>query len=62
MAQETSLIPAERIENSILLIRKEKVILDEDLAFLYGVSTKVLIQAVKRNLGRFPQPGPEDYA
>ena len=54
MAQETSLIPAERIENSILFIRKEKVILDEDLAFLYGVSTKVLIQAVKRNMERFP--------
>ncbi len=54
MAQATSLIPAERIENSILLIRKEKVILDEDLAFLYGVSTKVLIQAVKRNIERFP--------
>ena len=50
MPQATSLIPAERIENSILLIRKEKVILDEDLAFLYGVSTKVLIQAVKRNI------------
>jgi hypothetical protein len=54
MPQATSLIPAERIENSILLIRKEKVILDEDLAFLYEVSTKVLIQAVKRNIDRFP--------
>ena len=54
MAPETSLIPAERIENSILIIRKEKVILDEDLAFLYGASTKVLIQAVKRNMERFP--------
>jgi hypothetical protein len=50
MANEASLIPAERIENSILLIRKEKVILDKDLAFLHGVSTKVLIQAVKRNI------------
>jgi len=54
MGQETSLIPAERIENSILFLRGEKVILDEDLAFLYGVSTKVLIQAVKRNKERFP--------
>jgi len=54
MGQETSLIPAERIENSILFVRGEKVILDEDLAFLYGVSTKVLIQAVKRNKERFP--------
>lgn len=66
MAQETSLIPAERIENSILLIRKEKVILDEDLPFLYGVSTKVLIQAVKRNIDRFPpdfmfQLGKEEF-
>jgi len=67
MPQATSLIPAERIEKSILLIRKEKVILDEDLAFLYGVSTKVLIQAVKRNIDRFPpdfmfQLGNEEFA
>jgi len=67
MPQATSLIPAKRIENSILLIRKEKVILDEDLAFLYGVSTKVLIQAVKRNIDRFPpdfmfQLGKEEFA
>jgi len=54
MAAEESIIRAERIENSILFIRKEKVILDEDLAFLYGVPTKVLIQAVKRNIDRFP--------
>ena len=54
MSQETTLIPAERIENSILFIRGEKVILDEDLALLYGVPTKVLIQAVKRNKERFP--------
>jgi hypothetical protein len=54
MDRETSLIPAKRIENSILFIRGEKVILDEDLAFLYGVFTKVLIQAVKRNKERFP--------
>jgi DNA-binding PadR family transcriptional regulator len=47
-------IPAEQIESSILLIRGEKVILDEDLAFLYGVSTKVLVQAVKRHRERFP--------
>ncbi len=54
MIHERTLIPAGRIENSILLIRGEKVILDEDLAFLYGVPTKVLIQAVKRNKERFP--------
>jgi hypothetical protein len=56
MAVEELLIPAERIENSILFIRKEKIILDEDLALLYAVSTKVLIQAVKQNKDRFP-PG-----
>ena len=43
----TALIPAERIERSILLIRGEKVLLDRDLADLYQVETRVLIQAVK---------------
>ena len=45
-----SLIPVERIEATILLIRGEKVILDRDLAQLYGVETRVLNQAVRRNL------------
>jgi ORF6N domain len=49
-----SLIPVERIEKAILLIRGQKVMLDQDLAELYSVPTKVLNQAVKRNLGRFP--------
>ena len=49
------LIPIEIIENKILLIRKHKVMLDSDLAELYDVATKVLIQAVKRNLNRFPE-------
>ena len=49
------LIPIERIERSILLIRGEKVMLDADLAEIYGVSTKVLNQAVKRNAIRFPE-------
>ncbi len=49
-----SLIPVERIEKSILLIRDHKVILDADLAQLYGVETKVLVRAVKRNMTRFP--------
>ncbi len=49
-----SLVPAERIEQSILLIRGHKVLLDQDLAQLYGVETKVFNQAVKRNLERFP--------
>lgn len=52
--KKTSLIPAERIERCILFIRDQKVILDKDLAELYGVGTKVLLQAVKRNLRRFP--------
>ena len=51
---DVSLIPAERIENAILLIRGHKVMLDSDLASLYGVQVKVLNQAVKRNLSRFP--------
>jgi len=49
-----SLIPAEKITSKIHLIRNEKVLLDVDLAVLYGVETKVLNQAVKRNLNRFP--------
>ena len=49
-----TLIPVERVEKTILLIRGEKVILDTDLAALYGVSTKRLNEQVKRNKGRFP--------
>lgn len=48
------LVPRERIEQTILVIRGQRVILDSDLAKLYGVSTKVLNQAVKRNTERFP--------
>ena len=47
-------IPAERIERRILLIRGQKVMLDADLAELYGVKTKALNQAVKRHPNRFP--------
>jgi hypothetical protein len=54
MADKRAIIPMERIERTILLIRGEKVILDADLAALYGVPTKALNQAVKRNRGRFP--------
>ncbi len=50
----TSLLP-ERIENRIRMVRGQKVILDSDLATLYGVKTKVLVQAVKRNIERFPK-------
>ena len=51
---EPSLIPIRRIERKILLLRREKVMLDFDLAELYGVETKALNQGVKRNLERFP--------
>ncbi|NQT35450.1 ORF6N domain-containing protein [bacterium] len=54
MTSSSSIIPSERIESRILLIRGKKVMLDTDLAELYGVQTKVLNQAVKRNIGRFP--------
>ena len=54
MVSKQSLIPVDRIERAILLIRKQKVMLDADLAELYGVETRVLVQAVKRNLERFP--------
>jgi hypothetical protein len=47
-------IPAESIEKSIYLIRREKVMLDRDLAVLYGVTTKAFNQAVKRHKDRFP--------
>ena len=50
-----SLVPVELIEKKIYLIRGHKVMLDSDLAELYGVATKVLLQAVKRNLNRFPE-------
>ena len=54
MNENSSLIPMERIERAILLIRGEKVMLDSDLAEIYGVATKALNQAVKRNAARFP--------
>jgi hypothetical protein len=53
-AKGQSLVPAGRIESAILFFRKQKVILDRDLAALYGVETRSLIQAVKRNSRRFP--------
>ncbi|KAF0181972.1 MAG: hypothetical protein FD164_1460 [Nitrospirae bacterium] len=48
------MLPVEIIEKKILLIRGEKVMLDADLAELYGVETRALVQAVKRNAERFP--------
>ncbi len=50
-----SLIPVERITSKICLIRNEKVLLDADLAELYGVETRALKQAVRRNGDRFPE-------
>ena len=52
--KHSSLIPVERIEKAIYLVRGEKVILDRDLAALYEVETRVLNQAVGRNRERFP--------
>ncbi|MDI6791993.1 MAG: ORF6N domain-containing protein [bacterium] len=51
----SDLIPAERIESKILLIRGPKVMLDRDLAELYGVTTKRLNEQVRRNIKRFPE-------
>ena len=50
-----SVIPTEKIERRIYLIRGHKVMLSTDLAELYGVEPKVLVQAVKRNIERFPE-------
>jgi len=55
MSKDRSLIPLERIERSILMIRGQKVMLDRDLAQLYGVETRALNQAVRRNIDRFPE-------
>ena len=51
---KASLVSAAHIERSILIVRGHKVLLDADLAALYEVQTRVLVQAVKRNLERFP--------
>lgn len=49
-----SINPIEVIERQIFLIRGQRVMLDRDLANLYGVETRVLNQAVRRNISRFP--------
>ena len=54
MGKRKAIVPVERIEKAILMIRGEKVLLDRDLPELYGVETKVLKQAVRRNIKRFP--------
>ena len=48
-------LPAERIENRILTLRGHRIMLDTDLAEVYGVKTRTLNQAVKRNRERFPK-------
>jgi len=65
--EKPGLVSTERIRNSILIIRGQKVILDTVLAELYGVETRALVQAVKRNPGRFPDDfmfhlTPEEHA
>ena len=55
MYKDVALVPPERIERSILLVRGHKVMLSTDLAELYQVEPRVLVQAVKRNIARFPQ-------
>jgi len=52
--KNSNLIPVERIEQAIYLIRREKVMLDRDLAELYKVTTAAMNQAVRRNRERFP--------
>ena len=51
----TDMLPIEKVANKIYAIRETRVMLDRDLAELYGVETKVLKQAVKRNIKRFPE-------
>lgn len=55
MTRRSPVIPQEMIDRRILLIRGHRVIVDADLALLFGVSTKALNQAVKRNADRFPE-------
>ena len=51
---KTKIIPTSTVENKILLIRSKKVMLDKDLATLYGITTGNLNKAVSRNIDRFP--------
>lgn len=55
MGDKKALVPTEAIVKKILFLRGEKVLLDRDLAELYGVETRVLKQAVRRNIKRFPE-------
>jgi len=55
MSGEQSIVHVDSIERSIVKIRGQRVLLDADLAILYGVETRTLIQAIKRNSARFPE-------
>lgn len=55
MTDKRAVIPVERIEGHIFLIRREKVMLSTHLAELYDVEPRILVQAVKRNIERFPE-------
>ncbi len=55
MNSQTAIIPAQDVAKFIYSLRDRRVILDADLALLYGVSTRALVQAVKRNAPRFPE-------
>ena len=55
MSESNGIVPYEGIERHILLMRGHKVMLDRDLAALYGVPTKALKQSVRRNMERFPE-------
>jgi ORF6N domain-containing protein len=54
-AKQNAVVSVEQISQSILVFRGHRVLLDEDLAVLYGVATRVLLQAVRRNRERFPE-------
>lgn len=51
----SDIIPVAKIERKIYFIRRQKIMIDRDLAELYGVETRVLNQAVRRNIKRFPE-------
>ncbi len=55
MSDKISIIPDDTVINKIYFIRNQKVMIDRDLAMLYGVETKVFKQAVRRNINRFPE-------
>jgi len=55
MRNDNAIVPAEIVAQRIMLVRGHRVLLDRDLAALYGVETRALNQAVKRNLSRFPE-------